>query len=73
MLAFRSEAHVDRWLRQRGLARGSVLSLDQLWGLAKAWYANRLQPDWRRREPQEAEALFGDLGLTGDFWRLTGE
>ena len=70
MLAFRSEAHVDRWLEQRALERGAVLSLDQLWRLADAWYANRLARDWRRRRPDEAEALFAELGLTGDFWRL---
>jgi hypothetical protein len=71
MLAFRSEAHVDRWREQRCLPRGAVFSLDQVWGLADAWYANRLAPDWRRRTAEEAEALFAELGLTGEFWRLT--
>jgi hypothetical protein len=70
MLAFRSEAHVQRWLEQRGLERGAVFSLEQLWRLAGAWYADRLAPDWRRRTPEEAESLFASLGLTGDFWRL---
>jgi hypothetical protein len=70
MLAFRSEAHVDRWLEQRGLERGAILSLEQLWRLGDAWYADRLDRDWRRRTPEEAEALFAELGLTGDFWRL---
>jgi hypothetical protein len=70
MLAFRSEAHVDRWREQRCLAPGAVFSLDQCWRLAHAWYANRMAPDWRRKTPEEAEALFTDLGLAGDFWRL---
>jgi hypothetical protein len=70
MLAFRSEAHRDRWLEQRGLPHGATFSLEQLWGMAHAWYANRLAPDWRRRTPEEAEALFAELGLEGDFWRL---
>lgn len=70
MLAFRSEAHVERWLEQRGIARGAVFSLEQAWRLADAWYANRLAPDWRRRTAGEAEALFGELGLKGTFWRL---
>lgn len=70
MLGFRSEAHVDRWLAERGLARGAIFSLEQLWRLADAWYADRLAPDWRRRTAAEAEALFAELGLTGDFWRL---
>ncbi len=70
MLAFRSEAHIDRWREQRCLARGAILSLEQTWGLADAWYANRLAPDWRRRTPDEAETLFAELGLEGEFWRL---
>jgi hypothetical protein len=70
MLAFRSDAHVDRWRAQRCLPRGATLSLDQTWGLADAWYANRLAPDWRRRTPEEAQDVFAGLGLTGEFWRL---
>ena len=70
MLAFRSEAHVDRWREQRCLARGAVFTLEQCWRLADAWYANRMAPDWRRRMPEEAEALFAGIGLEGPFWRL---
>ena len=70
MLAFRSEAHVESWCEQRSLPRGGSFSLEQCWRLADAWYANRMAPDWRRRTPGEAEALFADIGLTGDFWRL---
>ncbi len=71
MLAFRSEAHVDEWCRQRGVEKGSVFALDQAWGLARAWYADKLSPDWRRATPDEAQRLFDDIGLTGDFWRLS--
>lgn len=71
MLAFRSEAHVDRWREQRCLPRGAFLTPEQLWGLADGWYANRMSSEWRRRTPGEAEALFGQLGLEGEFWRLT--
>jgi hypothetical protein len=70
MLAFRSEAHVDRWRERRCLPPGAVFSLEQCARLAHAWYANRLAPDWRRKTADEAEALFTDLGLEGDFWRL---
>ncbi len=70
MLAFRSEGHVDRWCEQHGLARGAVFGLDVAWRLAHAWYAGKLSADWRRRTPDEAQALFDELGLTGDFWRL---
>ena len=52
------------------VARGAVMSLAQCWGLARAWYADRLSPDWRRRTKEEAEAIFAALGFSGDFWRL---
>jgi hypothetical protein len=70
MLAFRSEAHVDRWCRARRLPRGAVFSLDQAWQLAQEWYADRMSTDWRRRTPAEAEAVFASIGLTGSFWKL---
>ena len=70
MLAFRSEEHVERWCRSLGLSPGAFLTPAQQWRLADAWYADRLAPDWRRRTPDEAEALFAELGLEGAFWRL---
>jgi hypothetical protein len=70
MLAFRSEEHVDRWREQRCLSRGMVFSPEQMWRLADEWYRERLSPDWRRKTPDEAQALFDQLGLTGPFWQL---
>jgi hypothetical protein len=70
MLAFRSEAHVDRWCEQRRLDRGAVFPLETCWQLARAWYGDRLSPDWRRRMPTDAEAVFAGMGLAGDFWSL---
>jgi hypothetical protein len=70
MLAFRSEAHVDRWCEQRGIECGASFPLETAWRLAEAWYRDRLSPDWRRRTPLEAEAVFAALGLTGEFWKL---
>jgi hypothetical protein len=70
MLAFRSEAHVDRWCEQRHLERGAVFPLETCWQLAREWYGDRLSPDWRRRTPTEAEAVFAGVGLVGDFWSL---
>jgi Alkylmercury lyase len=71
MLAFRSEAHVDRWCEQTGLGRGAAFPLETAWRLADLWYRDRLSPHWRRRTPEEAEAAFAEVGLTGSFWRLT--
>ena len=71
MLLFRSEEHVDRWCRQWSLPRGGLLTLEQAWHLASAWFAaDRGAPDWRRPPVDEVEALFARLRLTGRFWAL---
>ena len=70
MLLFRSEEHARSWRDARGLPDAEVISLETGWRLARAWYAQKLRPDWRRHTLEEAEALFAELGLTGDFWRL---
>lgn len=59
------------WYQGRGVSPGATLSLEQQWELARVWYADRMSPQWRRRTPEEAEAVFADIGLTGAFWRLS--
>ncbi len=70
MLIFRSEDHVDRWCQAWKLTRGAILTLEQAWKLADAWYRDRMTPDWRRRSADEAHELFASLGLNSDFWRF---
>lgn len=68
MLLFRSEEHAARWHDGREL--GATMTVEQQWRLADAWYADRASPEWRRRTPTEAEQLFAEIGLMGEFWRL---
>lgn len=49
-----------------------MVPLEQAWRLAVAWYADRLDPRWRRRPVVEAQAVLASVGLTGEFWRLAG-
>jgi hypothetical protein len=42
--------------------------MDQLWGLATAWYGTRLQADSRRPQPAEMRQIFDGLRLFGEFW-----
>lgn len=72
MLLFRSEEHVRRWARERDIAPGAVFIPQQGWALGEAWFADRLDPAWRRRTPQETQAVFESVGLTGPFWDLLG-
>ncbi len=68
MLLFRSEEHVERWCRQRNLPRRPLVSLDQLWELAQAWYASRLTPEARRPMGAEIRQIFDRIGLRDQFW-----
>ncbi len=68
MLFFRSEERVARWCRRNGVAVRPILSQEQLWLLAVAWYDNRMSPDARRPKPEEMRRIFEGIGLTGPFW-----
>jgi hypothetical protein len=70
MLLFRSEEHVERWCRVRALPRRPIVSLDQIWQLSLAWYANRFTPDSRRPMGDEVQEIFQRIGLRGEFWSL---
>jgi hypothetical protein len=68
MLFFRSEERVNEWCRDHAIPRRPILTLDQLWQLAVAWYANRLTPEARRPQPDEMRGIFASIGLEGPFW-----
>ena len=71
MLLFRSEEHLTKWCHAWKQAQGGILSLEQTWGLATAWYTeDRRQVAWRRKTKEEAQQIFADLGLSSPFWQL---
>jgi hypothetical protein len=71
MLLFRSEDHVNRWCAAWRQPFGALLTPEQAWQLARAWYSlDRRDPDWRRFTVEETEAWLQDLGLTESFWDL---
>ena len=58
------------WCRERGVPKGAVVALEQVWRLAGPWYADRMDDGWTPRRPEETERLLTDAGLTGEFWRV---
>lgn len=70
MSLFRSEAHVRRWLEANDYELGAMVSLAQVWRLAKAWYVDPRHDDWHPRSRDESQAVLGNVGLTGPFWEL---
>ena len=71
MLLFRSEEHAGNWSAAWKQPFGGLLSPQQVWGLAQAWYGeDRRRPEWRRKTLDEAREIFAGLGLTSSFWKL---
>jgi hypothetical protein len=71
MLLFRSEEHLGRWCRLWNQPQGGLLSLEQTWELALAWYGeDRRSFDWRRKTKEGAQAILGEIGLKSPFWQL---
>ena len=70
ILLFASAKELPVWLARTGLARGEVVPLATMWALANQWYGDRMEPKWRPRAPEAAQAILAGLGLKAPFWRL---
>ncbi len=73
MLLFRNEAQVDKWCATRGIAKGDVRPIAQVWRFAAEWYARHADPNWTKWSAQQAAAIFSRHGLTGPIWTLPSE
>jgi hypothetical protein len=67
MLLFRSEEHLEEWIKI-GNPAGEALSVQQQWDLARAWFRDRHLPSWKKRTAAESRSLFASVGLVSDFW-----
>ena len=38
--------------------------------LARLWYSDRLDPEWQPMSESQAESVFREVGLVGEFWKL---
>jgi hypothetical protein len=54
---------------------GKNLDFEQAISLtfAQAWYTDKADYGYKRKDPNEVERLFASLGMTGEFWSLGGE
>ena len=68
MNLFRSEEHIARWLG--GRRPGATIPVASLAELARAWWSDRLSPDWVPHTREQNQAILERLGLGGEFWRL---
>jgi hypothetical protein len=68
MLFFRSEEFVKAWCLAHDISPRPIVTMDQLWRLAVAWYSTRLSAEWRRPTPDEIRQIFARIGLRDRFW-----
>ncbi|KAK4444183.1 Alkylmercury lyase-domain-containing protein, partial [Podospora aff. communis PSN243] len=69
-LLFRNEGKVDEWCAKRGIERGDVRPIEQVWKFARDWYGRHTEEDWTKWTTKEAGELFGRHGLSGPIWAL---
>ena len=62
MRLFRSEGEIPQ--------DGAWMPVEQLNRVARRWYGDRLNPDWRPRTREQSQRILDEEGLGGDFWRL---
>ncbi len=53
-------------------AQGATVPIPVLAEVARRWYGDRLDPDWRPRSVERSQRILDEAGLTGEFWRLPG-
>lgn len=73
MLLFRDESQVDAWCASRGIPKGDVRPIEQVWTFAAEWYARHADADWTKWSVGQATALFQKHGMAGPVWTLAGE
>ena len=59
------------WCQRQNIAVGAIVDLERLWKLARMWYNDRFDANWRRKTIPEREAILDAVGLGGPFWNLT--
>jgi Alkylmercury lyase len=68
---FCDRSHAQAWAARAAVPpAGLVIPAVTVWRLAQPWYDDRLDPGWSPRPTAAAQRLLGQVGLTGDFWRL---
>ena len=57
---------------RHGHPRGAVLTMEKGIALAQAWFGDYASPNWRRKTPDQARAIFEKLSLDPQFWNMPG-
>ncbi|KHO01401.1 Alkylmercury lyase [Metarhizium album ARSEF 1941] len=69
-LLFRNEAEVDGWCATRGIPKGDVRPIKQIWGFAVEWYGRHADADWTKWSLRDAIDIFSRHKLAGPIWAI---
>ena len=58
------------WSEEEVPEGGAAIPVATLAALARDWYGDRLDAEWRPRSVEESQRILERHGLTGAFWRL---
>ena len=72
ILFFSSAEKIDPWCVRHGHPLGAVLTMEKGIALAQAWFGDYASPNWRRKTPDQARAIFEKLSLNPQFWNMPG-
>jgi len=72
-LLFRNEIQVDEWCEARGIKKGDVRPLEQVWNFATEWYAHHADSNWTKWTIKEAIEIFSRHNLDGPVWTLSDD
>jgi alkylmercury lyase-like protein len=68
ILFFSSEPKVDDWCERHRYPKGAILDIEKSVKLANLWFGDYASPEWRRKSPAQAKAIFDELRLDSSFW-----
>ena len=68
MLLFRSEEGVREWCAKRGREPGAMLTLEEAWRAAVAWFGDAMEVSYRGHSAADTARRFREAGFTGEFW-----
>jgi hypothetical protein len=70
VLPFRTQKDAWAWCHRHRYRRGALVPIQQVYALGRAWYGRHLDDNFAKWSLAEAQAIFDQVGLSGEFWRL---
>jgi hypothetical protein len=70
VLPFRTANDVPAWCTRHRFPEGRIIPASRVLTLARRWYGRHADDDWKKHTIAEAQRIFDEVGLEGEFFRL---